>query len=188
MHQIPIIWSRSRQRRSMLIVFRDPSTDNCTPPPLVDVKTYWEKREYFQNLVTTHNVQWFPVVGIIFLRHYNSLAVDSNCSFSSFIEFGIWKTAQNSPLMCRISWKITQSGVPDYANTSNSYGEVQTGSGPDFPNVNYGVKFQFDSDLVRGSATFRILHTPPLGWGGGHEIVGIWVKCFNFFWYLVPYG
>ena len=59
--------------------------------------------------------------------------------------------------------KITQSGVPDYAN---SYGEVQTGSGPDFPNVNYGVKFlKFDSDLVRGSATFRILHTP-LGWGG----------------------
>ena len=63
------------------------------------------------------------MVGIIFLRHYNSLAaaaVDSNCSFSSFIEFG-----------------ITQSRVPDYAN---SYGEVQTGSGPDFPNVNYGVK------------------------------------------------
>ena len=76
--------------------------------------------------------------------------------------------------------------MPDYAN---SYGEVQTGSGPDFPNVNYGVKFlKFDSDLVRGSATFRILHTPPLGWGGGHEIVGIWVKCPNFFWYLVPYG
>ena len=41
--------------------------------------------------------------------------------------------------------------MPDYAN---SYGEVQTGSGPDFPNVNYGVKFlKFDSDLVRGSAT-----------------------------------
>ena len=72
---------------------------------------------------------------------------------------------------------------------ANSYGEVQTGSGPDFPNVNYGVKFlKFDSDLVRGSATFRILHTPPGVGGGGHEIVGIWVKCPNFFWYLVPYG
>ena len=119
MHQTNNMVQIPRQRRSMLIVFRDTS-DNCTPPPLVDVKTYWEKREYFQNLVTTHNVQWFAVVGIIFLRHYNSLAVDSNCSFSSFIEFG-----------------ITQSRVPDYAN---SYGEVQTGSGPDFPNVNYGVK------------------------------------------------
>ena len=78
-------------------------------------------------------------------------------------------------------------GYPGYANSS--YREVQKGSGPDFPNVNYGVKFlKFDSDLVRGSATFRILHTPPLGWGGGHEIVGIWVKCPNFYWYLVPYG
>ena len=40
--------------------------------------------------------------------------------------------------------KITQSGVPNYAN---SYREVQKGSGPDFPNVNYGVKFlKFDSE------------------------------------------
>ena len=89
----------------MLILFRDTSTlrQLYTPPFVGGCENIWEKREYFQNLVTTHNVQWFPVVGIIFLRHYNSLAVESNCSFSSFIEFGIWKTAQNSPLMCRIS-------------------------------------------------------------------------------------
>ena len=32
----------------------------------------------------------------------------------------------------------------------NSYRDAQKRSGPDFPNVNYGVKFlKFDSDLVR---------------------------------------
>ena len=34
---------------------------------------------------------------------------------------------------------------------------------------------------------FRI-PVPPRGWGGGGpEIIGIWVKCFNFYRYLVPY-
>ena len=32
--------------------------------------------------------------------------------------------------------------------------------------------------------TFRILRTPPLGWGGGPEIVGIWEKKWLDSWYL----
>ena len=32
--------------------------------------------------------------------------------------------------------------------------------------------------------TFRILRTPPLGWGGGPEIVGIWEKKGLDSWYL----
>ena len=44
-----------------------------------------------------------------------------------------------------------------------------------------------NTEKMKHLLTFRILRTPPGVGGGGLEIIGIWVKCFNFFWYLVPY-